>query len=162
VPPIERLAVHGFTIPTEEPESDGTLAWHSTTVVVVEVEAGGQTGVGYTYGHEAAAVLIQRLLADFVVGRDALDVAGAWDAMVAAVRNIGRHAAAAPTTTRAGSPPPATPSARTPSCTSTPTAPTPASRRSRCRRRSPTPVSSGTGMGVELRLADVEDHRVWP
>ena len=47
---IERVAVSAYTIPTDAPESDGTLEWDSTTIVVVEVAAGGETGLGYTYG----------------------------------------------------------------------------------------------------------------
>jgi L-alanine-DL-glutamate epimerase-like enolase superfamily enzyme len=87
---IDRIAVSAYTIPTDQPESDGTLAWHSTTLVLVEASAGDETGLGYSYTHEAAAVLIEHLLADVVLGRDALDVAGAWDAMVHAIRNLGR------------------------------------------------------------------------
>jgi hypothetical protein len=32
---IDRLEVSVYTIPTETPESDGTLEWHSTTMAVV-------------------------------------------------------------------------------------------------------------------------------
>jgi hypothetical protein len=32
---IDCLEVSVYTIPTETPESDGTLEWHSTTMVVV-------------------------------------------------------------------------------------------------------------------------------
>jgi len=52
---VERLAVHAYTIPTDEPESDGTLAWDSTTIVVVEAHGGGRIGLGYTYCDAAAA-----------------------------------------------------------------------------------------------------------
>ena len=34
---IERVDVRAFTIPTDAPESDGTLAWDATTLVLVEV-----------------------------------------------------------------------------------------------------------------------------
>lgn len=47
--PIERLAVAAFTVPTEAPESDGTLEWDSTTVVVVEVEAAGGVAISYFF-----------------------------------------------------------------------------------------------------------------
>jgi L-alanine-DL-glutamate epimerase-like enolase superfamily enzyme len=86
---IERLAVAAFTIPTEAPESDGTLEWASTTLVVVEVEAAGVQALGYTYSDAAAGGIVERRLAECVAGRDAMDVAGAWVAMCAAVRNIG-------------------------------------------------------------------------
>ena len=38
-----RSRVAAYTIPTDAPESDGTLEWDSTTIVVVEVAAGGET-----------------------------------------------------------------------------------------------------------------------
>jgi len=37
--PIERLEVAAYTIPTDTPESDGTLEWYSTTIVVAHVDA---------------------------------------------------------------------------------------------------------------------------
>jgi L-alanine-DL-glutamate epimerase-like enolase superfamily enzyme len=92
---IERLVVSAYRIPTDFPEADGTLAWDSTTLVLVEATAGGITGVGYTYADTATARLIHDLLADLVVGRDALSVAGAWTAMVRAIRNLGRPGIAA-------------------------------------------------------------------
>ena len=88
--PIARIDVSAYTIPTDAPESDGTLEWHQTTLVLVLVGAGGTTGVGYSYANRATAVLVGDTLAGVVQGRDALDVTGAWDAMVAAIRNLGR------------------------------------------------------------------------
>ena len=38
--PIQRLEVSAHTVPTDVPESDGTYAWDSTTLVLVEVMAG--------------------------------------------------------------------------------------------------------------------------
>jgi L-alanine-DL-glutamate epimerase-like enolase superfamily enzyme len=87
---VEAVAVAAFTIPTDEPESDGTFAWDSTTAVVVELEAGGQRGLGYTYGPKAVGALVEELLADVVCGRDALDVRATWLEMGAALRNAGR------------------------------------------------------------------------
>jgi hypothetical protein len=40
VTPITRAGVSVFTIPTDGPESDGTLEWTSTTIVIVETAAG--------------------------------------------------------------------------------------------------------------------------
>jgi len=93
---VERLTAQAFTVPTDGPdgkESDGTLEWDSTTIVVVEAEAGDRTGLGYTYGHEAIAALVQGKLADEVEGRDALAVREAWEAMAVALRNAGRPGA---------------------------------------------------------------------
>jgi L-alanine-DL-glutamate epimerase-like enolase superfamily enzyme len=90
VTPITRVAVSVFTVPTDGPESDGTLEWTSTTIVVVEVAAGGASGLGYTYGHKATATLIADLLTPIVRDRDAMDVVGAWFAMTRGIRNQGR------------------------------------------------------------------------
>ena len=87
---IEKVAVSAYTVPTDFPEADGTISWDSTTMVLVEVTAGGVTGLGYTYADVATATLIRDKLADIVQGRDALDVPGAWAVMARAIRNIGR------------------------------------------------------------------------
>ena len=87
---VERLEVDVFTIPTEEPESDGTLEWDSTTIVVVEAEGGDKRGLGYTYSAPAAAEVVRHTLAPLVEGRDALAIGEAWLAMTRAVRNQGR------------------------------------------------------------------------
>jgi L-alanine-DL-glutamate epimerase-like enolase superfamily enzyme len=82
-----------YTIPTERPEGDGTLTWDSTTWVVVRVGTGDPglpTGLGWTYAPAAAAHVVRDLLAPVVSERSALDVAGAWEAMVRAVRNASR------------------------------------------------------------------------
>ena len=86
---VASLHARAFTVPTDGPESDGTLEWDSTTIVVVEAEGGGRRGLGWTYGHEAAAGVVNSTLASVVEGRDALAVGGSWNAMVGAVRNMG-------------------------------------------------------------------------
>ena len=43
---VGRVTTSAYKIPTDGPETDGTLEWDSTTIVVVEVEAGGETGLG--------------------------------------------------------------------------------------------------------------------
>jgi L-alanine-DL-glutamate epimerase-like enolase superfamily enzyme len=93
--PITDTAVSVYTIPTDFPESDGTLEWTSTTIVIVELAAGRAAGLGYTYGHKAAATLIADLLLPLVRRRDAMDVTGAWIAMTRAVRSQGRAGLAA-------------------------------------------------------------------
>ena len=87
---VDRLDVTACTIPTDEPESDGTAEWDSTTIVIVEAHAGDVTGLGYTYAPSAAAALIRELLADVVEGSDALAVTRTWEAMARALRNAGR------------------------------------------------------------------------
>lgn len=90
---VPRVSV--FRIPTDAPESDGTLEWDSTTLVVVEIEAGGVRGVGYSYADKSTGVLIQDRLAAVIEGRDAMDISGAWWAMHAVVRNLGHAGVAA-------------------------------------------------------------------
>ena len=74
--PIERLEVEAYTIPTDAPEADGTLAWDSTTIVVVHARSAGERGLGYTYADLATAKLIESKLAGVVLGRDAMAAAG--------------------------------------------------------------------------------------
>jgi L-alanine-DL-glutamate epimerase-like enolase superfamily enzyme len=87
---VESLRVAAYTIPTDEPEQDGTFDWDSTTIVVCEIEGGGETGLGYTYGDAVVGNLIEQVLSDVVRGSEVTDVEGAWLAMGAALRNIGR------------------------------------------------------------------------
>jgi L-alanine-DL-glutamate epimerase-like enolase superfamily enzyme len=88
--PVEKLDVAVYEIPTDYPEADGTLAWDSTTLVVVQAHGGGRTGLGYTYGHRAVASVISDTLDDIVVGGDAFAIGATWQALQAAVRNHGR------------------------------------------------------------------------
>jgi L-alanine-DL-glutamate epimerase-like enolase superfamily enzyme len=90
VPEIDRLDVSVYTVPTEKPESDGTLTWTATTVVVAEPGAAGRTGLGFSYATGACARLVKDVLEEAVIGQDALDVGRCWSAMVRSIRNIGR------------------------------------------------------------------------
>jgi L-alanine-DL-glutamate epimerase-like enolase superfamily enzyme len=92
---VESLEVAAYTIPTDAPESDGTLAWDATTLVRVEVAGGGARGWGWTYADVATARLVAEKLRAEVVGRDVMDVGGANAAMARAVRNLGRAGVAA-------------------------------------------------------------------
>jgi L-alanine-DL-glutamate epimerase-like enolase superfamily enzyme len=94
-PSVQQLKAQAFTIPTDFPEADGTASWDSTTIVVVEAEAGGRRGVGYTYADASIVSLIQEKLAEVVVGNDAMNPPAAWRAMEVAVRNLGRAGLAA-------------------------------------------------------------------
>jgi L-alanine-DL-glutamate epimerase-like enolase superfamily enzyme len=87
---VERLDVAVYTVPTEEPESDGTFTWTQTTVVVARPRAGDQAGLGFSYATGACATLIREVLAEVVVGADPMDVPGVWADMVGAIRNLGR------------------------------------------------------------------------
>ena len=88
---VTGLEVSAYKIPTDQPESDGTLKWDSTTMVLVEVSAGGETGLGYSYASAATGKFIEELLAEVVVGQHALEIPKIWNVMVHAVRNQGRE-----------------------------------------------------------------------
>jgi L-alanine-DL-glutamate epimerase-like enolase superfamily enzyme len=88
---VTDLKATAYTIPTAAPEADGTLSWNATTLVVAQAHCGKTVGTGWTYGSGACVSVVNGVLADEVVGRSALDVAGASDAMVKALRNIGRQ-----------------------------------------------------------------------
>jgi L-alanine-DL-glutamate epimerase-like enolase superfamily enzyme len=87
---IKHIDVKAYRIPTDMPESDGTLEWDSTTIVIVQLTAGGKTGIGYTYSHHATAVLIKEKLADIIRGKNPFDIPECWIAMVKSIRNLGR------------------------------------------------------------------------
>lgn len=86
---IEDLEASAYTVPTDFPESDGTLEWDKTTLVVVEAKSAGVCGLGYTYADASAAKLISGKLRELIIGRDAMDIPGASVAMMRSVRNLG-------------------------------------------------------------------------
>jgi L-alanine-DL-glutamate epimerase-like enolase superfamily enzyme len=93
---IAQLETHVYRIPTDRPEADGTIAWDSTTMVLVEAIAdSGERGLGYSYASASAAGLVHEFLHKVIVGCSVDDVRSAWGAMIAAVRNVGRPGVAA-------------------------------------------------------------------
>ena len=87
---IGRIETSIYRVPTDYPESDGTLEWDSTTLVMVRANAGDHSGLGYTYADSATAALIDQFLAKAVVGRDAMAIAECRTSMVRSIRNLGR------------------------------------------------------------------------
>ena len=88
--PVDDVEVSSYVIPTDLPEADGTLAWNSTTLVVVQVGAGGRRGLGYTYADGAAAALIHGKLAGVVRAGDAMSPTALYLEMWRSIRNLGR------------------------------------------------------------------------
>ena len=70
---VTGLRVQAYRVPTDFPEADGTATWNSTTIIVVEAEAAGQRGIGYTYADASIVPLIEEMLAKAVVGTDAMN-----------------------------------------------------------------------------------------
>src|SRR5204863_9467486 len=90
---IGRLQASAYEIPVDGPnglESDGTLEWSSTTMVVVEAQADGTTGTGYTYADASAAALVDSKLAAVAEGSDPFALKETWSRMSAELRNTGR------------------------------------------------------------------------
>jgi len=93
---IQRLDLSVYRIPTDRPEADGTFAWDSTTLVLVEAAAAsGRKGLGFSYASVAAATVIRETLVDAIRGCAVEDVGAMWERMVRSVRNAGRPGIAA-------------------------------------------------------------------
>jgi L-alanine-DL-glutamate epimerase-like enolase superfamily enzyme len=88
--PIRDLTVSSYTVATDFPESDGTAEWDRTTIVVVDVGAADQHGLGYTYADEATKGVIQDVLTPVVKGMDALSPSAPYMTMWRRIRNLGR------------------------------------------------------------------------
>ena len=93
--PIEAIRIGAFEIPTDAPESDGTLAWEATTLVVVEIAAAGERGLGYTYADAGVARTIADHLVPVLRAHTAAQPEALWHAMIARLRNLGRAGASA-------------------------------------------------------------------
>ena len=89
-PGVEKLDVRAYTVPTDQPEADGTLEWDRTTLVLVTLRAGAESGIGYTYSDPSTAEFIREHLSDLIEGADPMDIPLLWRKMVRQVRNLGR------------------------------------------------------------------------
>lgn len=87
-PPIAEGEVSAYRVPTEAPEADGTLEWNATTLVLVELKAGGVLGTGYTYADSATAHLIHDKLIPLISGADPTRIAELSSQMLASLRNL--------------------------------------------------------------------------
>ena len=94
---LEEIVVSAYDVPTEtQPESDGTAVWSKTTVVVVvELGAGPQRGLGYTYADAATARFIGEVLSPRLRGLSPFDTRCICEAAARAARNHGRGGVAA-------------------------------------------------------------------
>lgn len=88
--PVREVAVRAYRVPTERPESDGTLEWDATVLLVARLRGGGAEGLGIGYADLAAATLARERLAPIAERGDALAPQRTWRDMVHAVRNLGR------------------------------------------------------------------------
>lgn len=88
---IIKLQVSAYKIPTDFPESDGTLQWNETCLILVELEGGGKSGIGYTYADPCTAVFIEKKLRKYVIGADIFEIPALFQAMVSSIRNDGDY-----------------------------------------------------------------------
>lgn len=93
---VDSVTASAYEIPTETAqESDGTLIWDSTTIVVVEVSAGSHTGLGYSYCDESAASVIKTKLAPILEQANPLSPQRSWAEMQLQTRQLGHDGIAA-------------------------------------------------------------------
>jgi hypothetical protein len=71
---VEKVNVFAYTIPTDAPEADGTLQWDSTTLIICEIHAAGEVGLGYSYGSQATAFVADYLAGKCLLHRSPLDI----------------------------------------------------------------------------------------
>ena len=87
---IDDLEVSAYTIPTEQPESDGSLKWNSTTLVLINVTAGNKTGIGYTYADASAAFYINHTLKKIIAGKNVMNIPALTGKLIHEIRNNGQ------------------------------------------------------------------------
>lgn len=81
--------VEFYTVPTDAPEADGTFAWQSTSMVLVRLECGSYSALGYTYADLGNAAVARKLLADVVIGSNPFCHAATLQRMLRHIRNLG-------------------------------------------------------------------------
>ena len=87
---VTEVRVSAYTVPTDFPESDGTLEWNATTVVLVEIWSGTTRGLGFTYGDLSTAGIVDHVLSPLVLGHDPMAISSAWLKQLRRVRNFTR------------------------------------------------------------------------
>jgi L-alanine-DL-glutamate epimerase-like enolase superfamily enzyme len=92
---ITAYSVKAYTVPTDAPEADGTIAWDKTTIVIVTLNAAGETGIGYTYADPATASAARVLLKEVVQGANAFDHGHIHFELRRNIRNLGETGIAA-------------------------------------------------------------------
>jgi len=80
---IDRVEARAYRVPTDLPESDGTIEWDATTLVVAHVEGGGRRGIGYSYSSVGAVAVIHDELARALRELDPMDTTACGQAIVA-------------------------------------------------------------------------------
>ncbi len=82
-------SVSFYTVPTDAPEADGTFAWDSTSMVLVQLQCGEVEALGYTYADAGTAAATHKLLHSVVLGSDPMRHAETRQRMLHQIRNLG-------------------------------------------------------------------------
>ena len=91
---VRSIRADAYVVPTAtedhtRPESDGTISWDKTGILVVTVEAGNATGLGYSYTSPASVQIVQDVLWAVVENADPFDTEHLYWEMARSSRNIG-------------------------------------------------------------------------
>jgi L-alanine-DL-glutamate epimerase-like enolase superfamily enzyme len=94
---IDRVHARWVTLPVDRPTRMSTRNLDRRDYLLVEVEADGAIGVGYSYagtrGGGLLSVAVRDLLADVLVGANEDDIVGLWDRMYKESLLVGRRGA---------------------------------------------------------------------
>ncbi len=66
------------TVPTDQPEAEGTLERDAATTVIAELRSGAHSGIGYIYAHNGTVQVIADPLCEALPGRNPLDIPALW------------------------------------------------------------------------------------
>ncbi|MFE4467766.1 enolase C-terminal domain-like protein [Leifsonia sp. NPDC056824] len=91
---VRAIRADAFVVPTatedrKRPESDGTIRWENSSILVVTLETDGATGLGYAYTAPASLRIVQDMLWAVVENADPFDTERLYWEMAQAVRNVG-------------------------------------------------------------------------
>ncbi len=86
---IDFFEARAYCIPTDQLESDGTLCWNSTTLVVVFLGSGNVKGMGYTYSDKSLVPLLENMCTKLVLGNPADSHPFILNSLHNNIRNLG-------------------------------------------------------------------------
>jgi L-alanine-DL-glutamate epimerase-like enolase superfamily enzyme len=92
---VEKIKIAAYEIPCDFPESDGTLAWKNTTLILVSLQLENKIGLGFSYGHEASLDVIKKTFVPILKKTSLFEFPSTYYDMLNAVRNIGCRGIAA-------------------------------------------------------------------
>ncbi len=92
---MQKIKICAYDVPCDSEESDGTLKWKSTTVVLIVLQFQDKVGLGFSYAHEACVDVIQKNFAPILNNMSIDNLPLIHDQMLNSVRNFGSTGIAA-------------------------------------------------------------------